>query len=96
MKVRYTEGAREHLRRIADYIRQDDAAAASRVIDRIQRAVERLELFPRSSRPGRRSGSYELVVPDLPYVVVYRVGREYVDVLGVFHAARHPSVRTRP
>ena len=96
MKVRYTERAREHLRRIGDYIRQDDPAAAGKVLDRIASAVSRLEVFPRSSRRGPRPGAYELVVPSLPYIVMYRVGRDHIDILGVFHAARHPSVRNRP
>ncbi|GBD47502.1 type II toxin-antitoxin system RelE/ParE family toxin [Methylopila sp. Yamaguchi] len=96
MIVRYTARARDHLRAIGDHIGQDDPIAAGRVLDRIGQAVSRLEAFPLSGRRGRRRGSYELLVPRLPYIVVYRMREDYVDILGVFHAARHPSTRTKP
>ncbi|WP_081761449.1 MULTISPECIES: type II toxin-antitoxin system RelE/ParE family toxin [Methylopila] len=96
MIVRYTERARDHLRAIGDHIAQDDPIAAGLVLGRIGQVVSRLEAFPRSARRGRRRGSYELVVPRLPYIVVYRVRQDYVDILGVFHAARHPLTRTKP
>jgi plasmid stabilization system protein ParE len=42
---------------------------------------------PAMGRPGRVSGTRELVVPDTPYIVPYRVRRNAVEVLRVFHAA---------
>ena len=85
-----------HLRGIADYISRDNPAAAARVLTSIDAAVKRLADFPFSCRRGARKGSYELVLADLPYIVVYRVVREHVDSLGVFHTSLDPSIRSRP
>ena len=62
------------------------------MVDRILDALQLLELFPESGRPGRVEGTRELVVPRLPYIVVYQVDRE-------LEAVRVQSViarRTRP
>ncbi len=84
MKVIWTLGAVESLRGIRTYILADNPKAAREVADKIERAVTQLALFPNSGRPGVRSGTRELVVSSLPYVVVYRVVQE-VQILRIFH-----------
>jgi toxin ParE1/3/4 len=37
------------------------------------------------SRPGRVPGTRELVAPDTPYVIPYRVRRERLELIAVFH-----------
>jgi toxin ParE1/3/4 len=44
--------------------------------------------MPDSGRIGRIDGTREAVVPRSPYIVVYQVSTETVEVLGVWHAAR--------
>jgi toxin ParE1/3/4 len=56
---------------------------------RIRSAVSPLGRFPASARPGQVAGTRELGVPELPYLVVYRVNGEDVDILRVFHTAMH-------
>ncbi len=51
-------------------------------------AVDRLADFPAMGRPGRVGGTRELVVPGTPYIIPYRVRKEKIEVLRVFHAAR--------
>jgi len=36
-------------------------------------------------RPGRLFGTRELVVPDTPYIVPYRVRGERLELMAVFH-----------
>jgi plasmid stabilization system protein ParE len=38
-----------------------------------------------SSRPGRMVGTRELVVPDTPYVIPYRVRLQRLELIAVFH-----------
>jgi toxin ParE1/3/4 len=40
---------------------------------------------PAMGRPGRIAGTRELVVPDTPYVIPYRVRRERLELIAVFH-----------
>jgi toxin ParE1/3/4 len=59
-----------------------------RVLRRIEYSIGQLVIFPFSGRPGVVSGTRILVVPGLPYVVIYRVREEDVDIIAVLHAAR--------
>jgi toxin ParE1/3/4 len=72
----------------AEFIARDSPPAATRVVTAIISAVERLKPYPALGRPGRITGARELIVPDTPYIVPYRVRGDVVEVLRVFHAAR--------
>jgi len=39
-------------------------------------------------RPGRVPGTRELVLPNFPYIIPYRVREQRVEILRVFHTAR--------
>ncbi len=45
-------------------------------------------MFPRSRRVGTVSGTYEIVVPGLPYIVVYELADERIGIVAVFHGAQ--------
>ena len=88
MRIKWLRTALANLNAEAEYIAQDDPAAASRVVNLIVEAVKRLREFPASGRPGRVPGTRELVIPGTPYIVPYRVRGDSVEILRVFHAAR--------
>jgi addiction module RelE/StbE family toxin len=88
VRVRWLRVALANLETEADYIAEDNPAAADRLVQRIMRAVNLLSKNPAMGRPGRVSGTRELVVSDTPYVVPYRVRANAVEILRVFHAAR--------
>jgi toxin ParE1/3/4 len=88
VRVRWLRAALANLEAEADYIAEDNPAAADRLVQRIMRAVNLLGKNPAMGRPGRVSGTRELVVGGTPYVVPYRVRANAVEVLRVFHAAR--------
>lgn len=86
MKIRWEEGAAADLDGIFHYVAGDNAAAAERQVERVITAVGNLSVHPAAGRPGRVSGTRELVIP--PYLVAYRVKAGAVQVLRVLHAAR--------
>ena len=88
MRVRWTRTALANLNEEAEYIAQDDPQAAVRVVQRIRRAVQNLASHPALGRPGRVSGTRELVVSGMPYIVPYRVRGQTLEILRVFHSAR--------
>lgn len=67
------------------YIARDNPPAADKQIERVLVAVTSLLRFPESGRPGRRTGTRELVVNRTPYIVPYRLRGEIVEVLRVMH-----------
>lgn len=71
------------------FIARDDPEAARRVAERVGAAVRRLEQFPLLGKMGRRHGTRELVLPRLPYVLVYRAeGDSSVTILRLLHTSR--------
>ncbi len=43
---------------------------------------------PKIGRIGRVAGTYELVIPGIPYIVPYRIQNQEVQILSVFHTSR--------
>ena len=88
MRVRWLKIALANLDAEAEYIAEDNPAAAGRTVQRILRAVDLLKKNPAMGRAGRVAGTRELVVAGTPYIVPYRVRGEALEILRVFHAAR--------
>lgn len=88
MRVRWLRRALANMDAEAEYIAEDNPAAAGRVVLRILRAVDLLRKNPAMGRAGRVAGTRELVIAGTPYIVSYRVRGEALEILRVFHAAR--------
>lgn len=89
MKLIWQPQALEDLRSVREHIAADSPTAASRVVGRIVALVsEQLTSFPEAGRAGRVAGTRELVVAKTPYIAVYRIAGENIDILAVHHAAR--------
>jgi len=89
MQVRWTLPAAQDLEEITLYIQKDSESAARAVARTLFDAANSLDLMPSRGRRGRIPGTRELVVPGLPYIVVYRVTSEAVHLLHIYHAARN-------
>jgi len=88
VRVKWVRAALLNLSAEADYIARDNPDAAERVVDMILDATERLKRHPGLGRPGRVTGTRELVVPGTPYIIPYRVHTGVVEIIRVFHASR--------
>jgi toxin ParE1/3/4 len=89
MKVAWTRKASRHLRTAYNYwARESSASAADTMLDYIFSAVELLERFPETGRPGRISGTRELVILPTPFLVVYRTRKGKIEILSLLHGAR--------
>jgi toxin ParE1/3/4 len=74
---------------LREFIELDDPTAARRTALRIVAAVETLiPANPKVGRPGRVSGTRELVIARTPFIVPYRLREGTIEVLRVFHGAR--------
>jgi toxin ParE1/3/4 len=87
-RIRWTLDAASDLEQIFQYIRQDNPAAAREVTQTITDGVGKLKVFPNLGRNGPAEGTREMVFPSLPYIAVYRVKENAVEILRVYHAAQ--------
>jgi plasmid stabilization system protein ParE len=72
-----------HLADLRAYIAREKPTAADRVGVALVAAVERLAAMPNLGRPGRVSGTRELVVPDTPYGLPYRLRHGQLGIIAV-------------
>ncbi len=89
MKLVWSPRAVADLREVRAYIAQDAPAAAKRTTEKVIEAVEAtIPGNPHIGRPGRISGTRELVLGGTPYVVPYRIRKGNIVILRVLHGAR--------
>jgi toxin ParE1/3/4 len=88
MEIRWSPEAADDLERIVDRIEQENPAAAQRVAEIIYERCGALAEFPNRGRMGRIGGTRELVFAPLPYIVVYRVRGEAVEIARIYHSAQ--------
>ena len=86
MKILWSPEAIGDLASLRAYIAEDDPAAARGVVLHIIHNVELLlPNNPQMGRPGRVPGTRELVIPKTPFVVPYRLQRNVIQILRVYH-----------
>ncbi|MBB5066827.1 type II toxin-antitoxin system RelE/ParE family toxin [Granulicella mallensis] len=88
MRVRWSEDASLDRADIVEYIANDNIEAAITVGERIEDQVDELANHPWMGRVGEVQGTRELVIQRTPYIVVYRVEDNVVDVMRVLHGAQ--------
>lgn len=88
MRVVWSPQARQDLREIYLYIAEDNPHAARVLQERIKACVNLLTENRYLGRPGRVPGTRELTVPRTPYLLPYRVVKERLEILRVYHGAR--------
>lgn len=87
--IEWSKQAVRQLDQAYDYIALSNSKSiAEQVISQIIKSVERLATFPMSGRPGRVSGTRELVIPDTPFVVAYTRQKNQIVILAIYHGAQ--------
>ncbi|HVX60607.1 MAG TPA: type II toxin-antitoxin system RelE/ParE family toxin [Pirellulales bacterium] len=94
MKVSWSKRFAQHLRLEYEFLRSSEPANAALVRDRLIQAAASLAQFPDRGRAWRLAGSRELVVPGLPYVLIYRVKEDEVLIISLFHTSRNWPQKT--
>jgi toxin ParE1/3/4 len=87
LALEWREAARIDLLTIVEYIADDNADAAQRLKDEIEAKVTKLPTHPKRYRPGRVTGTREMLVRS-NYLVVYTEDANAVTVLRVLHVAQ--------
>lgn len=81
MKLEWTPRARAERTDDIDYIAQDNPSAALSQLDRIEYQTDMLIQHPEIGRAGRKQGTRELVISHTPFIVIYRIKGECIEVM---------------
>ena len=87
MRIIWTPEAQQDRADVWDYIAADNLQAAARMDELFSDAVATLMTNGKLGRPGRITGTRELI-PHENYYLVYEVVQETVWVLALVHTAR--------
>lgn len=71
-----------------EFISFDNPPAAENEVNKVLAAVELLSINPAMGKAGRVAKTRELVVAGTPYIVIYRVKNNRLEILRIFHGAR--------
>ncbi len=89
MNILWSPEAVEDLTSLRSYIAEDDPAAARKVVLHIMHSIQQLlPDNPQMGRPGRVPGTRELVISKTPFIMPYRLQRNLIQILRVYHGAR--------
>lgn len=89
MRIRWTKPAAADLNVICDYVKEHGSpAAARRVALAIYEGVSSLGQFPQRGRPGRKEGTRELAIPSMPWIAIYQLKKDSVEVIRILHGAQ--------
>ena len=89
LKVRWTRPALADLVEAQDYIARDNPSAAEGVAKRVWEAANNLGEHPEIGRQGNVPGTREWPVSQTPYLIVYRIKDETIEILRVWHGRRN-------
>jgi plasmid stabilization system protein ParE len=93
--IRWTLEASEDIELIRDYISADSPRAASQQCDLILKAVDQIDLFPKSGRKSNAPKLRELAGPKTPYIIFYRLFPDAAVLVGILHGAMRRPRRLR-
>jgi len=85
LQVRWTHPALIDFLEAQDYIANENPEAARAVAQRIWDGAKQLGTNPKIGRVGTRPGTREWVVARTPYLIVYWIRADVVEVLRVWH-----------
>lgn len=88
MRIRWTPAAAADLQRLSDYLKDHHPHYRQPTMRKVCAAIHSLREWPHRGRVGREEGTRELLFPPLPYVAVYRVKEQSVEVLRIYHGAQ--------
>lgn len=88
MRIRWTVPAADDLESIKKYLLQHHPHFAEPTVRAIYQRIRSLKTSPSRGRPGHRPGTREIALTPLPYVVVYTVKAQSVEILHIHHGAQ--------
>jgi len=88
VNLRWTPQAVTELEDIRDYLERERPAWTLSTMRRLYEGARSLRTMPQRGRLGKTPGTLELVSTSMPFITVYRIADNFVEILGFRHAAQ--------
>jgi len=88
VKILWTPISLEDLDYAYEFISEQSPKAITQIIHKLEAALSILRMYPNAGRKGRAEGTRELVIPNTPFILSYRVKETHVEILAFLHGRR--------
>ena len=88
MRISWTPAAAADLEHISNYLKERHSHYRQPTMRKLYEPIRSLKELPQRGRLGREDGTRELLFPPMPYIAVYRVKEQTIEVLRIYHAAQ--------
>lgn len=88
MKVVWTKRAVRNRFEQLQYIGEQNPTAAARLSLELENQIRLLASYPEMGRTGRTAKSRELVISRTPFVVIYRIHHDSIEIFRLLHGAQ--------
>ena len=88
MRIRWTPPAAADLQSISNYLKVRQPPYRHPTMRKLYEKIRALKDAPYVGRPGVVEGTRELLFSPMPYVAVYRVDGQTIEIWRIYHAAQ--------
>ncbi len=88
MRISWTPAAAGDLEHISNYLKDRHPHYRQPTMRKLYETIRSLKESPQRGRLGREDGTRELLFPPMPYIAVYRVKEQSIEILRIYHAAQ--------
>jgi addiction module RelE/StbE family toxin len=88
MRIRWTPPAAADLQSISDYLREHRPQYRQPTMRKLYERIRALKDAPYLGRPGRIEGTREILFTPMPYIAVYRVREQTIEIWRIWHTAQ--------
>ena len=85
LTLRWLDKAIDILDSEASYLAEIDSSLAKNFVAQVIKQLNHLETETHLGRPGKISGTRELLIDDSPYIIAYRVKHSFIEILEIIH-----------
>ena len=91
MRIRWTPPATRDLQGISDYLKEHHPQFRQATMRKLYDGIRGLKQAPFIGRPGRVEGTREIMFAPMPYVAVYRIREQTIEVWRIWHTSQKRS-----
>lgn len=89
MRIRWTPAAAADLRQIGNYLKEHHPKYRQPTMRKLYDTIRSLKQMPARGRPGTEKDTREILFPPMPYIAVYRMKDQTIEILRIYHTAQH-------
>jgi addiction module RelE/StbE family toxin len=87
--INWSQSSRQDILEVLAYFTSiEEDATGKNIVSTIIGSTDRLLSYPLSGKPGRSAETREIVVKKIPYVIIYKINADRIEILRVLHTSR--------